>query len=96
MSIGAELSDLCADTWEDVAELTVADDQSGLVATNLYSIAESRFLPGFLTRAVRVAGEAVGLVMYGTDQDDGQFWLYRLMIDKTRKATVSALRLCAR
>ncbi|MFI7003439.1 GNAT family N-acetyltransferase [Nocardia sp. NPDC050175] len=60
----------------------MADEQSGLVATNLYSIAESRFLPGFLTRAVRVAGEAVGFVMYGPDLDDGHIWLYRLMIDK--------------
>jgi diamine N-acetyltransferase len=26
--------------------------------------------------------EAVGFAMYGPDPDDGQLWLYRLMIDK--------------
>ncbi|WP_433225791.1 GNAT family N-acetyltransferase [Microtetraspora malaysiensis] len=65
-----------------MADLTVADEQRDLIASNLYSIAESRFLPGFLTRAVMHEERAVGFAMYGPDPDDGQMWLYRLMIDK--------------
>ncbi|MFI7465030.1 GNAT family N-acetyltransferase [Nonomuraea sp. NPDC049646] len=82
MSTRVRLDDLCLETWEAVAELRVADDQADLVAPNLYSIAESRFLPGFVTRAVMHDELAVGFAMYGPDPDDGQIWLYRLMIDK--------------
>ncbi|MFI9591326.1 GNAT family N-acetyltransferase [Nonomuraea sp. NPDC052265] len=82
MSIRVRLDDLCQETWEAVAELRVADDQADLIASNLYSIAESRFLPGFVTRAVMHDERAVGFAMYGPDPDDGQIWLYRLMIDK--------------
>ncbi|MEV6135997.1 GNAT family N-acetyltransferase [Nocardia sp. NPDC051990] len=76
-----QLEHLGRQNWEEVAELDVADDQRGLIASNLYSIAESRFLPGFLTKAVVFEGDIVGFVMYGPDPDDGHVWLYRLMID---------------
>jgi diamine N-acetyltransferase len=77
------LSDLSRDTWEVVVGLTVTDDQRDFIAPNLFSIAESHFLPGFFTRAVLHGDEAVGFAMYGPDPDDnGQLWLYRLMIDK--------------
>ncbi|WP_329816056.1 GNAT family N-acetyltransferase [Streptomyces sp. JV185] len=76
-----KLEHLGPQNWEDVAELAVADNQRGLVASNLYSIAQSRFLPGFLTKAAVFEGDIVGFVMYGPDPDDGHIWLYRLMID---------------
>lgn len=76
------LSDLRRDTWEVVVGLTVADDQRDFVAPNVFSVAESRFLPGFMTRVVLHGEEAVGFAMYGPDPDDGHLWLYRLMIDK--------------
>ncbi|MFF4772908.1 GNAT family N-acetyltransferase [Microtetraspora fusca] len=82
MPIRVRLDDLSRETWEEVADLTVADDQRDLIASNLYSIAESHFLPGFVTRAVTHDERAVGFAMYGPDPDDGQMWLYRLMIDK--------------
>ncbi|GAA4099985.1 GNAT family N-acetyltransferase [Actinomadura miaoliensis] len=82
MPMRVRLADLCRETWEEVAELTVADDQRDFIASNLYSIAESRFLPGFVTRAVMHDVRTVGFAMYGPDPDDGRMWLYRLMIDK--------------
>lgn len=75
------LEHLTVDNWEEVAELSVAEEQQGTVASNLYSIAESRFLPGFLTKAVISETDTVGFAMYGPDPDDGHIWLYRLMID---------------
>jgi diamine N-acetyltransferase len=80
------LRDLRRDTWEVVVGLAVTDDQLDFVAPNLFSIAESRFLPGFRTRAVLHDEEAVGFAMYGPDPDDnGHLWLYRLMIDKAHQ-----------
>ncbi|MEV4398857.1 hypothetical protein [Nonomuraea sp. NPDC049607] len=60
MSIRVRLDDLCQETWEAVAELRVADDQADLIASNLYSMAEGRSLPGFVTRAVMHDERAVG------------------------------------
>ncbi|WP_457966053.1 GNAT family N-acetyltransferase [Arthrobacter sp. D1-29] len=80
------LTDLRRDTWEGVVGLTVTEDQRDFVAPNVFSIAESRFLPGFMTRAVLHGEEAVGFAMYGPDSDDnGHLWLYRLMIHKTHQ-----------
>ncbi|WP_458682594.1 GNAT family N-acetyltransferase [Prescottella equi] len=76
-----QLENLGPHNWEEVADLAVADDQRELIATNLYSIAESRFLPGFHTKAVVFGEDIVGFAMYGRDPDDGYVWLYRLMID---------------
>ncbi|MET8567552.1 GNAT family N-acetyltransferase [Streptomyces sp. NPDC004783] len=82
MTLRVRLAHLSRETWEDVAELTVTDEQRDHIASNLYSIAESRFLPGFVTRAVMWDERAVGFAMYGPDPDDGHIWLYRLMIDR--------------
>ncbi|WJJ14564.1 GNAT family N-acetyltransferase (plasmid) [Prescottella equi] len=76
-----QLEDLGPHNWEEVADLAVADDQRGLIATNLYSIAESQFLPDFHTKAIVFGKDVVGFAMYGEDPDDGHAWLYRLMID---------------
>ncbi|MDH6197520.1 diamine N-acetyltransferase [Mycobacterium frederiksbergense] len=82
ISLNMQLEDLHQDNWEEVAELEVADDQRGFMASNLYSIAQSRFLPGFFTKAVVSENRIVGFAMYGPDPDDGHIWLYRLMIDR--------------
>ncbi|MFF7250167.1 GNAT family N-acetyltransferase [Embleya sp. NPDC008237] len=82
MSIRVQLADLDRENWEEVIDLTVCQEQRDFIAPNLYSIAESRFLPGFVTRAVLYEGRAVGFAMYGPDPDDGEIWLYRLMIDE--------------
>ncbi len=61
-------------------ELTVAPEQEGFVASNLYSIAQSKVEPTFVPLAI-VAGESVvGFAMYGHEVDTGRWWIIRLMI----------------
>lgn len=86
MSIRVRLADLDHANWEEVVDLTVSREQRDFIAPNVYSIAESRFLPGFVTRAVLHEESAVGFAMYGPDPDDGEIWLYRLMIDEAHQA----------
>jgi diamine N-acetyltransferase len=61
-------------------DLKVAPDQEGFVATNVYSIAQSRVEPTFVPVAI-VAGETVvGFAMYGHEVESGRWWIIRLMI----------------
>ena len=79
------LTDITKDNWEQCANLRLSTKQGGLVAPNLYSIAESRIEPSFTPLAIYHDGEVVGFIMYGLDPDDGQYWIYRLMIDQTHQ-----------
>ncbi|EPL5454992.1 GNAT family N-acetyltransferase, partial [Pseudomonas aeruginosa] len=47
-----ELRTITRDDWETCIDLKVARHQAHFVASNLYSLAQSRFLPGF--RAVGI------------------------------------------
>jgi diamine N-acetyltransferase len=79
------LADVTADNWEAVAALELAGDQSDLVASNLHSIAESKFDPDARPRAVYAGKRIVGFLMYDVhrrrDRSLGAL-IYRFMIDR--------------
>lgn len=68
--------------WEKCIQLKPKREQKTFIASNLYSIAESKFLPDFMIRAIYDDEIVVGFAMYGKDPDDGNYWIYRLMIDE--------------
>ncbi|GBF76146.1 spermidine acetyltransferase [Paenibacillus sp. 598K] len=68
--------------WEACAQLKVSAEQERHIASNLYSIAEVQFLPGFEVRALYHGDTLVGFAMYGLDPDDRNYWIYRFMIDE--------------
>ena len=78
-----ELREITAENWEQVANLSVHDDQRAFVAPNVYSIAESKFYPGVEIRAIYARGELVGFVMWGPDpvHTPPEMWVWRFMID---------------
>ena len=83
-----ELSTLTRDNCLECARLELAPGQEKLVASNMASIAESRFEPHYEPRAIYADGEITGFLMYCPDQDgpeDGLFWIFRLMIDRRRQ-----------
>lgn len=75
------LIDINKDNWEICAELSVSDVQAQFIASNLYSIAEVQFLSSFKLKGISYNNELAGMVMYGIDPDDGNYWIYRFMID---------------
>ncbi|CAM4083653.1 spermidine acetyltransferase [Bacillus manliponensis] len=75
------LREITLENWEECIELKATPEQSGFVASNLYSIAESKFQPTFVPLAIYHDDTMVGFVMYGLDPDDGNYWIYRLLID---------------
>ena len=77
------LQEVSLENWEDCADLELPPDQEDFVATNLYSLAESKFEPHYLPRAICLGDCVVGFLMYcpETDPPDPElFWLLRFMI----------------
>lgn len=68
------------DNWEEVARLKPKPEQEPFMASNLYSIAEARYLESFVIKAIYDEEAMIGFTMFGLDPDDGNDWIYRFMI----------------
>lgn len=77
-----ELREITAQNFKECIELKVADSQKSFVATNVMSIAQSKIYPTVYPMAIYAENEMVGFTMFGLDEDDGRFYLVRLMIDE--------------
>ena len=79
------LRDVDKENFKRCVKLEVREDQKSFVASNVYSIAQSKVLPTFATQAVYDGEEMVGFVMYGYDREDDCYCIARLMIDKNQQ-----------
>ncbi|MCM3005032.1 GNAT family N-acetyltransferase [Priestia koreensis] len=68
--------------WKEVARLSLKEEQKSFIASNLYSMVEVQFLENFKTKAIYRDEEMIGFTMYGIDEEDGNYWIYRFMIDQ--------------
>lgn len=85
MDEAVRLRHVTAKNWRAVARLELDPSQEGLVAPNLYSIAQSKFDPNAHPRGVYAGKELVGFLMYDVwDEKDGtrEASIYRFMIDR--------------
>jgi diamine N-acetyltransferase len=79
------LKDVTVDNWEAVVDLELDPDQEDLVASNLYSVAESHYDPDARPRAVYAGKRVVGFLMYDVQRTKGksrEASIYRFMIDR--------------
>jgi diamine N-acetyltransferase len=79
------LEHVTARNWLAVARLKLAPEQKNLVASNLYSIAQSKFDPHTHARAVYAGKKPVGFLMYDvweTKEKAREASIYRFMIDR--------------
>ena len=79
------LKEVTAANWRAVVKLKLSETQKELVASNLYSLAESKFDPSARPRAVYAGKRVVGFLMYDVpdaDDDDRVAAIYRFMIDR--------------
>ena len=74
--------ELTVDNWIDCVKLSVKEEQKKHIATNVVSVAESKFYPKWTPKAIYLEDTAIGFFMYGPDDDTGQIWLIRFMIDQ--------------
>ncbi|MFC4799246.1 GNAT family N-acetyltransferase [Neobacillus sp. GCM10023253] len=71
------------ENWEDSIQLQVAPHQQTFIASNLYSLAESKFEQSFVPMGIYLDVRMIGFLMYGKDPEDGTYWIIRFMIDQS-------------
>ncbi len=77
-----ELRAIDRHNFSSIINLNVAESQRTFVASNAYSLAEAKAKPECIPLAAYADGAPVGFVMYCIDDDDKEYWIYRLMIDE--------------
>jgi diamine N-acetyltransferase len=78
VSLKKRYADKC--NWIDLINLSVKNNQSNFIESNLYSIAESKFEEAWKTVGIYNDDILIGFSMYGK-LEDNRVWLDRFMID---------------
>ena len=73
------LKPITIENWQVCIGLTVEEEQVGLLPSNLYSIAESRFESEVVPMGIHDGETMVGFLMFGMIGDE--MWIWRLMVD---------------
>ena len=75
------LQEITEETWEQCVKLKVRSDQEHFIASNVFSLAQSKYVPGLLPLAVYDDQTMVGFVMYNEQPfEPGKYFIYRVMI----------------
>ncbi len=80
--MSVSLREITPENFKECVNLKVADTQTKFVAPNVMSIAQSKIYPTVTPMAVYAGDEMVGFVLFGLDEDDGRYYLVRLMVDE--------------
>ena len=83
--MNVHLAPVDAGNWRKVIALELADDQKHLVAANVASIAQSKVEPWWETVAIYAQEQPVGFVMFGFVPQENDYWIARLMIDRSQQ-----------
>ena len=76
------LKAITKDNWLKAISLHVREDQKKFVAPNAVSLAQLNFLENFHAKGIYLDEDMIGFTLYGIDEDDNEYWIYRLMIDQ--------------
>ncbi|MDJ0635580.1 MAG: GNAT family N-acetyltransferase [Xenococcaceae cyanobacterium MO_188.B29] len=80
-----KLKEVTKDNWIDCIDLSLYPEQEKNVASNVASIAESKFEPHYQLRAVYKEQKVIGFLAFCVEVDPPDpelYWLFRFMIDK--------------
>lgn len=76
------LKTITKDNWIKAISLRVREDQKNFVASNAFSLAQLNFLEDFHAKGIYLDDEMIGFTLYGIDEEDHEYWIYRMMIDE--------------
>ncbi|MEH7343151.1 GNAT family N-acetyltransferase [Bacillus sp. JJ1532] len=79
------LETITKDNWRKAISLRVREDQVKFVASNAVSLAQMNFLENFHAKGIYYDEEMIGFTLYGIDEDDHEYWIYRIMIDQNHQ-----------
>ena len=68
-----------------VLRLEVAEDQQDFVTSNAFSLSQAYVMPECRPLAIYNGMSPVGFAMYALDRDENEYWIYRLMLDKSQQ-----------
>ena len=80
------LKPITKDSWRACVQLRLAPDQEPFVASNAYSLAQSKYEPNCVPLGIYDGETMVGFAMYARDAEEDTYWIYRLMIDCDQQA----------
>ncbi|MEM7758650.1 MAG: GNAT family N-acetyltransferase [Cyanobacteria bacterium P01_A01_bin.40] len=83
--MGIKLRAVTIENWIDCIRLSLHPEQESYVASNVESIAESKFELNNQLRAIYKDNKAIGFLAFCVEDDppDAElYWLFRFMIDK--------------
>jgi len=91
------LTDVDKNNYEEICDLSVAENQYDYVAENMWSLVESKFNPSYQTRAICLDSKPVGFFMW-VPETKQRISIWRFMVDQNyqnkgigRKALLLAL-----
>jgi diamine N-acetyltransferase len=79
------LADVTEDNWEEVVGLKLKKNQRRFVASNAYSLAESKFNKYCHPRAIYYKNKVVGFIMYESMDEEAkpyEYFVYRFMVKR--------------
>ena len=85
MPTSVSLRGITQENLHDILNLSVADSQKGLVASNAKSIAEAHFAEDAWFRAIYADEAPVGFVMLSDVPEKAEYYLWRMMVDKAHQ-----------
>ena len=83
--VAVTLRPITPDNWEQCINLKTTDEQARFVAANLYSLAQAKVFPECIPLAIYHGETMIGFLMYASTGNEGQHWIWRLMIDKDQQ-----------
>ncbi|MGE7545979.1 GNAT family N-acetyltransferase [Sporosarcina newyorkensis] len=86
------IREVTTDNWEDIAYLSVNDDQKNFIESNAFSLAQSKFEPEWKSVGLYDEEELIGYAMHGRDKATNDVWLDRFMIDHNHQGKGYASR----
>lgn len=83
--MSVSLREINSQNFRECIKLKTAEGQERFVASNVFSIAESKVEPYLVPLALYHDDTLVGFTMYGRDPADGSYHIVRLMIDASHQ-----------
>lgn len=82
------LEPITQDNFEVFMEMELPEPQRDLLASNAYSIAQAKFYPDYIPRAIYCDGQPAGFLLYDrqTDGIPGDYGIYRFMVDYAQQS----------
>lgn len=80
-----QLRKITTENWIKAISLKVREDQMNYIASNAVSLAQLNFLDNFHAKGIYFEEEMIGFTLFGIDEEDNEYWIYRMMIDKNHQ-----------